>query len=175
MSHTIDNKVEKEINEIGHGRHGITTRGSSAMNRQNNQNERFSLVKKLGRGVGMLLLGLYIAGTTSGCATTSGYAGSQTGISYAKFYDSHGEYRLVRKNNDVWKEKLDGSESTQITHTANVTEDRADFFVNGEYIGYAEKVYSPSFHKVYFLVPAKSDDSQRKEISVMEYIDLLGS
>ena len=104
-----------------------------------------------------------------------GYAqNSQSEIGYEKFYDSYGDYKLVKKNNDVWKEKLDGSESTQITHTPNVTEDRADFFSNGEYIGYAEKIYSPSFHLDFFLVSSKSDDSQRKKVSVMEYINLVG-
>jgi hypothetical protein len=123
----------------------------------------------------LILLGLAaLCGLGSGCATTGDYSPSeQREIGYEKFFDSYGEYRLVKKNNDVWKEKLDGSESTQITHTPNVSEDRADFFANGTYVGYAEEVSHP-YHLDFFLVPSKSDDSQRKKVSVREYINLAG-
>lgn len=141
------------------------------MKSQNN-----SFYNKFRRGVAGLLVGLGLLGMT-GCATTGEYATNNSSeIGYEKFFDSYGDYRLVRRNNDVWIEKLDGSESRQITHTPNVKEERADFSKDNNYILYLEYHYRDGEgrdHGKAYRTKRNSDDSTKQEIGGSEYMDLI--
>ena len=106
-----------------------------------------------------------------GCATGgAGYV--QSNVGYEKFCDSKGEYRLVSKNNDVYLEKLDGTESRQITHTPKIQETTANFSKNGKSILYVEELSAGLLAGVYwkdYVVESDKDDSSRREISASEY------
>jgi len=130
-------------------------------------------------------LGLGLMGLV-GCATT-GSAGqnTQNEIGYEKFYDSQGDYKLVRRNNDIYLEKIDGSEARQITHTPDIEESYANFSTDGKYIVFGEELKvkeSGSYpyirkyiaaNKVY-RIKSDSDDSTKQEISYEEYESLSG-
>lgn len=99
----------------------------------------------------------------SGCATATSHLG------YHRFYQSKGEYRLVQRNNDIWIDKLDGSESRQITHTPRIAEIEAQFSVDGKHVVYETQdlvFISPIFK--FYRVPIDKDDGEREEISKQE-------
>lgn len=115
------------------------------------------------RGSAYLLLGASLLGSAflGGCATTSGTM--QKDVGYEQFYDSQGDYKLVGKNNDIYLEKLDGSESRQVTHTPNVKERAGYFTKTGNYIIYWDET-TPDGYGAY-LVKTEEDDSKRIRIS----------
>ncbi|MEI8349381.1 MAG: hypothetical protein WCI77_04420 [Candidatus Omnitrophota bacterium] len=82
--------------------------------------------------------------------------------------DTHGEYRLVEKNNDIWMEKLDGRETKQITRTPSIRETFAIFSKDGQYIVYAEQNNSR------YIVKSGCDDGSRKEINFEEISNIIG-
>ena len=123
------------------------------------------------RSVNMLLIGAGLAGVLAlgGCATTGSYAQSESNVDYEKFLDSYGDYKLVRRNNDIWMEKLDGSESRQITHTPNTKETGAFFSKDRGYIAFSLDYLDGPF----YLVKSDADDKSKKEISKNEYIRII--
>jgi len=131
-------------------------------------------------GAVSLLAGLILMGlaTLAGCATTGSYAedNSQRNFGYDSFDDLKGEYKLVKKNNDVYLEKIDGSDSKQITHTPLVKETGA-FSAEGNYIIVMEEYENPhdrrNPHQKFFLIKRDSDDSTRKEISADESVHII--
>lgn len=148
------------------------------MPNQNFENKisKTSLKDKVKKGVSKALLPFVVAGSVlgaSGCATTGGYAESNSNIGYEKFYDSYGDYKLVQKNNDVWMEKLDGSEAPkQITHTPDKLESIAFFSVNSKYIFYSENK-TPNYiigEGPHYLIPMGLNDERKKEIGREEMI-----
>ncbi|MCX5713897.1 MAG: hypothetical protein NT033_03620 [Candidatus Omnitrophica bacterium] len=114
----------------------------------------------------------------SGCATSGSYAedNSQRNFGYDSFDDLKGEYKLVEKNNDAYLEKIDGSESRQITHTPLVKETSA-FSAEGNYIIVMEEYENThdrrNPHQKFFLIKRDSDDSTRKEISADEAVRII--
>lgn len=117
------------------------------------------------REISLLLIIIFLVGL-SGCAT----AGStmRKDVGYEQFYDSQGDYHLVGKSNDVYIEKLDGSESRQITHTPNMKERYAYFTKSGEYILYSFRAGEGAF-----IVKRGEDDSNQKTISEEEFSKLM--
>jgi hypothetical protein len=128
--------------------------------------------EKLRKGMAKCLLPFVFAGSVGlgGCATMNGTGqNTQNEIGYEKFYDSYGDYKLVGRNNDIYLEKIDGSESKQITHTPHIVEIEAQFSVNGKYIVYETQdlfFISPIFK--FYRVPINRDDTNRQEISKKE-------
>ncbi len=123
------------------------------------------------RKISLFVLGasLLCAGVgLSGCATISHTAENK--VDY-EFLDSQGDYRLVERNNDIYMEKLDGSESRQITHTPNVREEFALFSKTGKYILIEER-YNLESNPKYYLIKFDSDDSTKKEIPGDEAVAL---
>ena len=120
----------------------------------------------------VLLIGASLLGL-NGCATTGSYAVS--GTDYEQFYDTNGIRRLVNRNNDVWIEKLDGSEKRQITHTPNIREDEAYFVLGSSHIVYGKLNYAQPYLSKVYLVPVDKDDNARKEISMSEATSLVNS
>jgi hypothetical protein len=111
----------------------------------------------------------------AGCATTgSAVQNTQNEIGYEKFYDSYGDYKLVGRNNDIYLEKLDGSESRRITSTQDKIERYAYFVSNGKGIIYEEVSgkYYPYDEYRYFYIDRDKDDNSRKEISQKEFSNL---
>ncbi len=103
-----------------------------------------------------------------GCATPF-YTSEEARLEH-KFFANYGELRLVSRNNDIRLEKLNSSdEGRQITHTPSLTEGKAFFVLSGKYIVYDEEHCCP-FERDFFIIPADSDDSQRKEITVSEWL-----
>lgn len=103
----------------------------------------------------------------NGCATTSGV--NQSNIDYdLQDTSKDGDYKLIRKDNDIFLEKIDGSESRQITHTPYIRE-YPNFTKNEKYIVYFEEGQRHKYDFKYFIVPIEKDDSSRKEISELEW------
>lgn len=96
-------------------------------------------------------------------------------IDYNTFYDTNGEYRLVGRNNDVWIEKIDGSEKRQITHTPSVREDEAYFVMGSKYIVFGKINYSQAYLSKVYLVAFDKDDTAKKEITMQEAKSLVNS
>jgi hypothetical protein len=120
------------------------------------------------RGATYFLVGLALLGA-SGCATT-GYTGGKR-VNY-EFCDKYGEYKLVKKNNDLYIEKLDGSESRRITNTPNIREGTARFISEGKYIIYSEVPKIGWGITGSYIIPRNSNDKDRKEISRDEFFAL---
>lgn len=128
----------------------------------------------------LILIGLAaLCGLGSGCAATSSYAEEnyKTNLGYESFYDLKGEYKLVGKNNDIYLEKIDGSESRQITHTPQVKEASSAFSSEGNYIIIMEEYENPHDRKnplqKFFLIKKESNDSTKKEISPDEAVHII--
>jgi len=132
---------------------------------------------RLKSGFLTLMIGASLMGL-AGCATTGSYAedNSQRNFGYDSFDDLKGEYKLVEKNNDVYLEKIDGSDSKQITHTPLVKETSA-FSSEGNYIivmeNYENQRDRRNSHQKFFLIKRDSDDSTRKEISADEAVHII--
>lgn len=109
------------------------------------------------------MLGASLMGL-AGCATTGQYDGWVS--------EQRGEYKLITRNDDLYLEKLDGSESKQLTHTPNYPSGGARFIQGGKYIVYGENNGSVFDTGRWYIIPAEGDDSQRKEITEREYIGL---
>lgn len=118
------------------------------------------------KNIVLILLCIVLLGLVSGCATVP-----VSNIGYEKFYDSYGDHKLVGRNNDIYLEKLDGSESRQITHTPNNKERLAWFTKSGDYIVYWDET-TPSGYGAY-LTNIKEDDSKRIHISEDEASKLM--
>lgn len=101
---------------------------------------------------------LVFSAVLTGCATT----GLREGHVWAQ--NDTNEHQIITKNDDLYLEKLDGSESKRLTHTPELSEWDARFAGNGKYIIYGEIRNSVDSGKLY-IIPANGDDSQRKEIS----------
>lgn len=114
----------------------------------------------------MILLFTGLIGAV-GCATVPSTM-QRSEIGYEQFYDSQGDYKLVGKNNDVYIERLDGSESRQITHTPSMKEGYAYFTKNGKYILYAYRAGEGAF-----MVKRGEDDNNQKRISEKEFSNLM--
>lgn len=173
MSDTIDNKVENEnVNEILKvGRHlrEIARRGASSANHEKD-NTNNSLTRRFGNGARLFLAGAYLTGLIGlgGCATTgSAVQNTQSEIGYEKFYDSYGDYKIVGRDNDIYLEKLDGSESRRITNTSSIKEDFAIFSKDGNYIAYHENTDR------HYIIRSNTDDRERKEISFDEISNII--
>lgn len=119
------------------------------------------------RGAACFAIALGLMGLT-GCASL--YTVDHN-VHQDEYFDSHGDYRLIERNNDIYMEKLDRSESRQITHTPNVREKSASFVKNWNYIIYFDET-TPAFSGGY-LVKTEEDDSKRIRISEGEAGTLL--
>ena len=106
-----------------------------------------------------LLLGASLFGL-AGCAALYSI---DPNVPHDEYFDSHGDYRLIERNNDIYMEKIDRSESRQITHTPNVREKSASFVKDGNYIIYFDE-NAPNGYSAY-LVKTEEDDSKRIRIS----------
>lgn len=124
----------------------------------------------LGRGAASILVGLSLMGL-AGCATTGSYAVESNNMSGEKFYDLKEEYRLVGKNNDVYLEKEDGTESKQVTYTPKMPEQAAFFSKDGKKIVYLETIGLNKYKE--YKINIGLDEKSRKEISIDEYNALI--
>ena len=121
----------------------------------------------------LILAGITLLGSTlgiTGCATTP-----YNRLGY-KFIGRNEDSKLVRRNNDLYIEKINGSDSRRITNTPETCEDLACFSKNGEYILYAHYIitYIPlkSNYYIYYYQPTDGDDSQRTEVDASEFYSL---
>ena len=116
------------------------------------------------------LLGLVIL-ALSGCATTSEPGNNDP--NQETLLRSEGEYKMVERTNDIWIEKLDGTESRQLTHTPEVSECCAMFVGKGKYVMYSETARGGFWQGVItkdnFIIPFDGDDTKRKKVSSDEY------
>ena len=123
------------------------------------------------KNISLILVSLALLGSAlslTGCATT-GYAnGAKSGVSYDKYHDSYGEYRIVSRNNDLYVEKLDGSEKRKITNTPHLREFCAHFARKGDFIVYGEAVGLYGLAK-YYKVKLNGENPVKIEISLEEY------
>ncbi|MFH1211466.1 MAG: hypothetical protein V1659_00890 [Candidatus Woesearchaeota archaeon] len=106
-------------------------------------------------------LGLSILG---GCATTE--SRTQKDLGYQRFYSSWGNYRLVKKSNDVYLQTLNGNLDKQITHTPKIIEIDAQPSIDGKWIVYETQdavFLSPIFK--FYRVPVDKDDSEGEQIT----------
>lgn len=110
----------------------------------------------------LLLLGASLMGV-SGCATMP----VNNSLNY-EFLDSQGEQKLIKKNNDLYVEKLDGSGSRRITFTPDIEE--FDGEIRGNYITYLEQT-GWSNQKYYV---QSIDKEERREINQTEFYSLQG-
>jgi len=148
--------------------------------------ERLGMNKKVEKDLVKAILSFVLMGSLglAECVTVESHA-ADNNTGYQKFYDSQGDYKLVRRNNDIYREKIDGSEARQITHTPDIEEAYANFSTDGKYIVFGEELKvkeSGSYpyirkyiaaSKVY-RIKSDSDDSTKQEISYEEYESLSG-
>lgn len=133
------------------------------------------------RGAASFLVGLSLMGL-AGCATgpygtTAEIYVRDPGISdevgYDQYFDMLGDHKLVGRKNDIYIEKIDGTESRQLTHSPNHAK-TAFFCDDGKYITYLEwngpYIGYPTGGD-YFIIDSKSDDSTKKAISGAEAMD----
>lgn len=71
--------------------------------------------------------------------------------------DSRPGYRLVSKNNDLFIETEDGSQSSQVTNTPQIGEIAASFTPEGGYIRYLDENYEA--HIVEYRKPDEAIDN----------------
>lgn len=114
----------------------------------------------------LLLLGASLLGL-SGCAAL--YSVDHN-VHQDEYFDSYGDYRLIERNNDIYVEKLDKSESRQITHTPQTKEKSAWFTKKGTYIVYFDET-TPDGYGAY-LIKTEEGDSKKIRISEGEARDL---
>lgn len=126
-----------------------------------NQNLR---TKVMSAFAGLSMLGM------SGCASTQGYVSN---VDHQKFYDSYGEYKLVRRNNDIWMEKLDGGEGKRVTNTPEIEEGSAYFVSDGNYIAYRTIVSRDNDSYRYFVTSKSTTNALAQEIEEIEFLNLL--
>lgn len=112
-----------------------------------------------------LLLGASLLGL-NGCATVGAV---QNGSMDYDFLDSYGEYKALRRNNDIYLENLDGSISQKKTNTPNIWENECSFRANGKYLIYSEEL--PDNQKKFYV----QDTStywvvDRREITEKEFL-----
>lgn len=120
--------------------------------------------------VTVLTIGLLLAE----CATTHPIAWGE--VKYI-FFDRIGEMKLVSRENDLYIEKVDGSDKRKITSTSEIFERDAFFSKDGRYVlyetdeskylmkGVADIKYSR------FLQPVDENDSKKIEIDEFMYRD----
>ena len=121
-----------------------------------------------------------------GCATTGYATGGRNEIGYEKFHDSYGDQKIVSRNNDLYLEKLDGSESRKLTNTPDLLELWPRFIENGKKIIYAEwhgkqdikigEPFSESWESKHVLIPyyVQTDYlNKRIQISHSTFFELL--
>ena len=77
-----------------------------------------------------LLLSVFL----TGCATTP-----YQRLGY-EFIDRRGDLRLVKRDNDLYLEKFDGSESKRVTYAPDTCEHKVCFSKNGKFILYAHYI-----------------------------------
>jgi len=172
----LEERTEDTTNLTGRHLTPLERRGATPT-AQTNQKGFYDNLK---RGAKMLILGAGLMGLTTlaGCATTGNYAedNSQRNFGYDSFDDMKGDYKLVGRNKDIYLEKLDGSESRQITHTPLVKETSA-FSAEGNYIivmeNYENQHDRRNPHQKFFLIKRDTDDSTRKEISADEAVHII--
>jgi len=197
MTNTIDNKFEDKNNGVPMGRYGRMTqrRGSSSggdtQNNQNNSDNKHSGNFK--RGAGCFLIGACLVGSALGlggyanalAAESNENANSREERYVERVFDETEGYRLVRRNNDIWREKSDGSEKQQITHTPNILELWASIIKTskGEEMIYTEWTGEPDLRtniipaeKIKYvnayLVKKGKDDSERIPIGLDKFYEL---
>ena len=100
-----------------------------------------------------------------GCATSENYVSN---VDYEEFYDASGEHKLVRRNNDIWMENLDGSESRQLTNTPAVKEWIAEFILEGRYVLYST-TEGRTEHFRYFIATVSGGDVKTREVDKEEW------
>ena len=127
----------------------------------------------LGKCAAGFLFGLSLMGL-AGCATTGSYAVENNNLGYEEFFSLRGDQRLVRKNNDVYLEKEDGTESKRVTYTPNIKENYAAFSTDGKYIMYNEMFPTQADYRYkYYKVNSDCNQNTKKEISGSEFDEQL--
>lgn len=137
-----------------------------------------------GMFLALILTGLFILGLSECTITDLSYAQSQTNQTDYEFMDRRGELRLVRRDNDLYVENLEGGESRRVTFTPNVKEE-GKFSKDGRYIVYLTsgpdaKRYEAGAHgyradfyaEKFYFQPIDGDDKEKTEITFMEFLDL---
>ncbi len=99
----------------------------------------------------------------------AGCAAVETGVNRINILDANDEYKLIKRNNDIYLERLDGTEAKRITHTPGITEFDAGFSADNKsilYTGfpYTFDDYSGDIYEVRYAVAVGKDDSTKKEI-----------
>src|SRR3989338_1510399 len=84
-------------------------------------------------------------------------------------WTQRGEYKIITRNDDLYLERLDGSDSKRLTHTPDKISSSARYVVDGKYIVYGE-ANSNQFSSKYYIIPAEGDDAQKKEITEQEFL-----
>jgi len=87
--------------------------------------------------------------------------------------DSRGGYKLVRKDNDIYLGKSDGSETRRISKTPYKEEVGAFFTSTGNYVYYIETSNQTNKPERYFVVAKNKDYHSIKRVSGEEYNHLL--
>lgn len=123
---------------------------------------------------------IFLTGLMISCIYVKSYA-EDNNVGYEKFFDSRGDQKLVRRSNDIYLEKIDSSDSKQITHTPDIEETYASFSTDGKYILFGEGLgveergfYRLIAAKKHYRIKSDSDDNTKQEISYEEYESLSG-
>ncbi len=172
QNQNLEERTEDTTNLTGRHLTPLERRGATSTARTNQENPK-GFYNGLKRGAAGLLVGIGLMGL-AGCATTGNYA-AENNMGYEEFFDSRGNYKLVERNNDLYFEKIDGSESRQITHTPSIKEHGAFFGRDNKYILYCEDVpdYFANIRGKYYRINFDGDDSNRKQISLDEFASLI--
>jgi hypothetical protein len=131
------------------------------------------------------LIGAGAWAAVRGYAESNENANSKEERYVERVFDETGGYRLIRRNNDIWREKSDGSEKQQITHTPDILElwayaiktSRGEEVIYTEWTGDPDlKTNNISGEKIKYvnayLIKKGKDDSERIPIGLDKFYEL---
>ena len=96
----------------------------------------------------------------------------------AYFYDRYGDMMLVGRDNDIYIDKIDGTDSRKVTSTPDLIELDAFFGLGGRYVVYKTEKKISVFDKThdyvyeYFMQKIDDTDMKKTKINDLVYRDL---
>lgn len=120
---------------------------------------------KVKTGVASFLLGVSLMGV-AGCETFC----PPIDTTQPYFLESREDWKLYKLNNDLYLEKLDGSENKRLTFSPGEMEWPVRFIRDGKYVVYCEM---KNGSEKYYIQPVEKNAEDRKEIRGDEFVSYI--
>lgn len=136
----------------------------------------------------LIMLAVGIGMGTQGCVSAGGYSTVQQGQkltkieeeivirvrredSEKKLKDVYNGYKIISEDNDLYIEKIDGTEKRRLTNTPNVKETWGFISKDGQCVSY-KTTDSTYLKEEIFVLPINKDDSLREKIDDNQWENL---